>query len=541
MNPKRPFSYRKDDESGDNEKVGYDSKTREKVVLEDPSQHAGSSGPTRDEAEAWLKTKGLSKDEAGLIIVYVFDFGREAKRTVRSIANALAHKGRQWVAQKLRQPTVREFCHVVMHCHREGVPLPPLESVPGLPQPKEIKKYEAGEKETTRRLPNLHASHFPDDHPQRHIGGYSLVGCAAHAKEMLKPGGVLQDAVKRSANLKFLKSGFCQYPAGSPGLSSTFSKFEFSEEEAASTSSGDDAGGVYECLNHLFGRTARGGNFTTRGLIDAITAQGIEVPEVITEPNDPQATKEIERLNRLLSEGRRLHERFKEKIILPDEAKDLAERESSLSQDERIRLNRLILDAAFPEQCPKNRYSPFLQRKLEAGDIVPLIRMNPSWLLQEEWRLLLEAFVDLLEGAFYGDSARRVPDIAETGRRKRVAYVSNLYLNDLVKPLRGNAYNYDNESLSEILDIFVSRVLDLQAEWKIVKQRPENMATKKGLLEKFQDAHGRELQGYSLKRLKNILTDNPRIVAADLAAATTGLDASLFLRAKEKETKRLGF
>ncbi|MCX6911331.1 MAG: Amuc_1100 family pilus-like protein, partial [Verrucomicrobia bacterium] len=85
-----------------------------------------------------------------------------------------------------------------------------------------------------------------------------------------------------------------------------------------------------------------GGQFTTRGLIAAITADGIAVPT---------APSEIESLNNLLI-GSSLHSKFP-RITKTKEVEDLIKRESTLSSKERIELNRLILEAAYALKCPK--------------------------------------------------------------------------------------------------------------------------------------------------------------------------------------------
>jgi len=84
------------------------------------------------------------------------------------------------------------------------------------------------------------------------------------------------------------------------------------------------------------------GPFTTRDLIAAITADGIEVPK---------ATSEIESLNNLLS-GSSLRSKFP-RISLSKETEDFLKRELTLNSEERKQLNRLILEAAYPLKCPK--------------------------------------------------------------------------------------------------------------------------------------------------------------------------------------------
>ena len=84
------------------------------------------------------------------------------------------------------------------------------------------------------------------------------------------------------------------------------------------------------------------GAFTIRDLIAALTADGIEAPK---------APSEIESLNTLLS-GSVLHSRFPH-VSIPKDAECLIERESTLNPEERMELNRFILEAAYPLRCPK--------------------------------------------------------------------------------------------------------------------------------------------------------------------------------------------
>jgi len=77
-------------------------------------------------------------------------------------------------------------------------------------------------------------------------------------------------------------------------------------------------------------------------LIKAIAARGVLVPEAPTQ---------IDSLNRLLS-GSSLHDKFSD-IHVPKDAEPLLAQVSSLSEGERIKLNRLILQAVVPQECPK--------------------------------------------------------------------------------------------------------------------------------------------------------------------------------------------
>ncbi|MCX6908330.1 MAG: hypothetical protein NTY01_09830 [Verrucomicrobia bacterium] len=83
------------------------------------------------------------------------------------------------------------------------------------------------------------------------------------------------------------------------------------------------------------------GQYTARDLIAAITAKGIEVPE---------ATSEIESLNKLLR-GPKLRLPYSH-IFLAEEGKELLKREATLSDEERLGLNRYILQDVFRWKCP---------------------------------------------------------------------------------------------------------------------------------------------------------------------------------------------
>ncbi|MFA5192213.1 MAG: hypothetical protein WC740_15930 [Verrucomicrobiia bacterium] len=101
-----------------------------------------------------------------------------------------------------------------------------------------------------------------------------------------------------------------------------------------------------------------------RVLTEGISDRGIEVP---------QAATEIERLNKLLS-GSSLHDKFKE-VPLNEEMKGLVEREPDLCKDERIRLNRLILEGAFPTTCPRISMRG-IRFKLEDPELPKLIQLE---------------------------------------------------------------------------------------------------------------------------------------------------------------------
>lgn len=94
------------------------------------------------------------------------------------------------------------------------------------------------------------------------------------------------------------------------------------------------------------------GQFTASDLLKAIVARYIEVPEA------PSVIKSLNRLLHGPSLG--VEHPF---LSLPEEASELRKRQSTLSDEERLRLNRFILESAFPRHCPPKE----LMRRL--GDL----------------------------------------------------------------------------------------------------------------------------------------------------------------------------
>jgi len=102
-----------------------------------------------------------------------------------------------------------------------------------------------------------------------------------------------------------------------------------------------------------------GGKLTTGNLVKALAADGIEVPKATGYFGQGagqyliQVTCEIESLNKLLS-GSVLTQTGSQ-VSLPDDGMDLLLQAANLTESERAKLNRLILEAAFPKQCPKRK------------------------------------------------------------------------------------------------------------------------------------------------------------------------------------------
>lgn len=100
--------------------------------------------------------------------------------------------------------------------------------------------------------------------------------------------------------------------------------------------------GCFEFSSDEFGR-----QYATQGLLEALINDGI-IPKKEIEKGSLWA--DIEALNIVLRSGN-LRDKFKG-ITLSEEADDLGARESSLNQNERVRLNRLILETVYPKICP---------------------------------------------------------------------------------------------------------------------------------------------------------------------------------------------
>jgi len=84
------------------------------------------------------------------------------------------------------------------------------------------------------------------------------------------------------------------------------------------------------------------GQYIARDLVAAMTAKGIDVP---------RAASEIESLNKVVR-GPSLAFEYPF-LSLPEEASELRKRQSTLNAEERLRLNRFILENAFPRHCPR--------------------------------------------------------------------------------------------------------------------------------------------------------------------------------------------
>lgn len=101
--------------------------------------------------------------------------------------------------------------------------------------------------------------------------------------------------------------------------------------------------------NSAFSESEFGGDSTPEALLALITADGIRVP---------QASNPIESLNTLLS-GSSIRSHFPN-VALPHVPVDLVSRGTSLRPAARTKLNRLVLEAAYPNSCPRRvQYEEF--------------------------------------------------------------------------------------------------------------------------------------------------------------------------------------
>ena len=103
------------------------------------------------------------------------------------------------------------------------------------------------------------------------------------------------------------------------------------------------------------------GRCTASNLVAAIKADGVAIPK---------ASSEVKSLNALLR-GSCLRSKFPNAPLIW-EANDLLKREPTLNESEREVLNRLILEAAYPKQCPKRGINADLESlsKLLRGKVL---------------------------------------------------------------------------------------------------------------------------------------------------------------------------
>ncbi|MFA6560821.1 MAG: penicillin-binding protein 2 [Verrucomicrobiia bacterium] len=93
------------------------------------------------------------------------------------------------------------------------------------------------------------------------------------------------------------------------------------------------------------------GQFTTRALLDTLVTDGFTVQK---------ASLEIESLNLLLKSDS-VHQRFKG-MVMPKNVVSLTRNVLSLKPRDLIKLNRVILETAYPHKCPKHQDGHYVQK-----------------------------------------------------------------------------------------------------------------------------------------------------------------------------------
>lgn len=185
-------------------------------------------------------------------------------------------------------------------------------------------------------------------------------------------------------------------------------------------------------------------------------------------------------------------------------------------------------------------------RGLSAEEVVEVIRRCPALLLEEDCKVLLEALVDLLEAASFGESkyrikgalpelphklvasadAKRLELVADTpAPRRPVADHARRALQALASGTQGRGYNYQSKLLVEIVKMFRARIVHLQAEYRQSMNLKQFVATHPGDFRDFK----------SEKEILTLLKANKTLrAAAKLAEKETLLSAEAFLKACQK-------
>lgn len=188
--------------------------------------------------------------------------------------------------------------------------------------------------------------------------------------------------------------------------------------------------------------------FTPHDLLEAIIADGIEVPA---------AQSELERLNKLLT-GTSLQRKFPDNPFTPM-PENLCKADSKFTSEEREQYNRLILEAAYPSKCPRSEiaHKPGLDVEVELAAFHNLTKRSPITGFIADSRVPLEvkhfAIAKLDEGnADYqklaGDLNVRTHDLVEAYGRIHLALTNPIVTNrfpDLTLDVRlkeaGQNYN----------------------------------------------------------------------------------------------------
>ena len=155
--------------------------------------------------------------------------------------------------------------------------------------------------------------------------------------------------------------------------------------------------------------------------------------------------------------------------------------------------------------------------------IAGFIRLNPRSLLDPNSGHFVEALVDLLEAAHFGNCANRFPGLLPTDNRKRAASTARKALGLLAKGSQGNPPGYPPEILAGEVGLIQDALAPIKKAWA-------NSGSPKVIKEKFGD----DVKGFTDKKLRSLLSDPLLVAAARLAEEATGVSAESFETAWEK-------
>ena len=148
--------------------------------------------------------------------------------------------------------------------------------------------------------------------------------------------------------------------------------------------------------------------------------------------------------------------------------------------------------------------------------IAGFIRLNPRSLLDPNGEHLVEALVDLLEAAHFGNCANRFPGLLPTDNRKRAASTARKALGLLAKGSQGNPPDYPPELLASEVGLIQVALAPIKKVWGASN------------LETIRNTFGDEVNHFPDKKLKSLLTDSLLTAAARLAEEVTGISAESF-------------
>lgn len=453
------------------------------------TQEERATGPDRNEADAWLRQLPLTPEQRELIFARTFDRLTSARKIAASI-----HRGKTWVYKQLNDNLVKTMIHTIARCVRDLKSLPP------------ITPFRA-------TAPTLDA-----EQP----GTIPLPALFALAQQMLKPGDL---------------------PAGVPAVAATVTLEDIVNPPLllGKLKEPDKTDGVSQHLRGQFSKDTVNmlSNYTGgRADVDLGAAIVGDLNQVIQGKliYDAQHFANV----KLLAETRKLLEQKPQGSAL-------------------ARVNRMLLEDAYPQEIRRQgdailskkgdllilgldgkplmelkhgfwHQLPYKLHPLTPEKVVELIQNNPAMLLHPDGKELLQALVDLLEAASYGDSACRVLNVCGSGGRKRSAAAAAKALLPLATMLPGKKCKFPPGILKYVLNCILERVLELQSRWRDMPNNPELSLPLKTRLEIFRRAHGEEFSGMPDRRVMDIVKNEPLQVAAGLAEKATGLSAESFLK-----------